>query len=240
MPIIRWLPFCVLAALAAQAGADDAPRYFESGAGTDVAAFVTENCVACHTVKPSGNGPRSSASSPVQSGPPLYYAGDKYRQEWLRDWLQAPERIRPAGHYPPAHIQTTPDGDVIDEASLVTHPALDAELAEEVAGFLMTLTPYAERLAEEDYEPGSVSLRMGQMDFRRFKGCVACHEDVQGEGGKSGPELHSAWRRLQPEFIVSFVRSPVQWNQDTMMPALEMNDAAIHKLVDYLKTIAEE
>lgn len=240
MPITRWLPFCVLAALAVQAGADDAPRYFESGAGTDVAAFVTENCVACHTVKPSGNGPRSSASSPAQSGPPLYYAGDKYREEWLREWLEEPERIRPAGYYPPAHVRATPDGDVIDETSLVTHPVLDAELAKEVAGFLMTLTPYAERLAEEDYEPASVPLRMGQLDFRRFKGCVACHEDVQGEGGVSGPELYSAWSRLQPEFIVSFVRSPGEWHPDTMMPVLEMNDAAIHKLVNYLKTIAEE
>lgn len=240
MAIARWLLCGALFALVAQAGADDSPRYAKDGAGADMAAFVTENCVACHAVEPAGDGPRHSAATRVQSGPPLYYSGDKYREDWLREWLQAPERIRPAGYYPPAHVQATPEGDVIDEATLVSHPVLDAKLAEEVAGYLMTLTPFADRLAEEDYEPATVPLRMARLDFRRFKGCVACHQDVKGEGGVSGPELYSAWSRLQPEFIVSFVRSPGRWNPDTMMPVLEMNDAAIHKLANYLKTIAEE
>jgi mono/diheme cytochrome c family protein len=240
MSIARWLLSGVLLALAAQVGADDSPRYFKGGAGTDMAAFVTENCVACHAVKPVGDGPRHSAATRAESGPPLYYVGDKYREEWLREWLQAPERIRPAGYYPSANVRASPEGDAIDETSLVSHPILDAELAEEVAGYLMTLTPYADRLAQEEYEPASVPLRMARLDFRRFKGCVACHQDVKGEGGVSGPELYSAWSRLQPQFIVSFVRSPGQWNPDTMMPVLEMNDAAIHRLANYLKTIAEE
>ena len=239
MSIARWLFIGALLVLGAPAGADGSPRYFKGGAGTDMAAFVKENCLACHAVKP-GDGPSHSAATRAELGPPLYYAGDKYREEWLREWLQGPERIRPAGYYPPAHVRATPEGDVIDEASLVSHPVLDATLAEEVAGYLMTLTFYADRLAEEDYEPATVPLRMARLDFRRFKGCVACHKDVEGEGGVSGPELYSAWRRLQPEFIVSFVRSPGQWNSDTMMPVLEMNDAAIHRLANYLKTIAEE
>lgn len=236
MPIARMILLGALLALVSQSGADDSPRYFKDAAGSDIAAFVAENCLSCHAARPA----EGAAPPAGTGGPPLHYAGDKYRAQWLREWLQSPKRIRPAGYYPPAHTRASPDGDEVDESSLVSHPILDAELAGTVAAYLEGLTPYADRLAGEDYEPGSVPLRMGRLDFRRFKGCIACHQDAAGDGGISGPELHTAWKRLRPEFIVSFVRSPGLWTPDTMMPVLEMNDGAIHKLANYLKIIAEE
>lgn len=225
--------------LATLAGADDTPRHTAGESGVNGAEFIAQKCAGCHAVTP-GEGTAGIEERAKRSGPPLYYAGNKYREDWLRRWLQAPTRIYPSGFFPPNHVRTTSEGDVVDEASLVTHPVLGPEDAEAVTGYLMELKPFEARLAAESYEPGTVPLRMGQLDFRRFKGCNACHQDVPEEGGVSGPELHTAWMRLNPDFIVSFIRDPTLWNPDTMMPVLEMNDTAIQKLANYLNTIAEE
>ena len=32
---------------------------------------------------------------------------------------------------------------------------------------------------------------MAALNFSKFKGCIACHQDEEGNGGRSGPELYS-------------------------------------------------
>lgn len=209
-------------------------------AGGDTAAFVEENCGGCHALEKPDYESMTLADRAERGGPPLYYAGNKFRAEWLEKWLQEPERIRPAGDYPPAHIETTADGDRIDTDSLEPHPGLDAERAKAVADYLMTLTPYDDRLAEVSYEPGNISWRMGQMTFGRFNNCIACHQDEPDFGGVSGPKLYNAWDRLQPKFIASYIEDPTAWDPHTLMPAADLNDEVIGKLADYLKVIAEE
>ena len=120
------------------------------------------------------------------------------------------------------------------------HPAVDAPAAKQIADYLMTLTPNTALLAKEDYTPGRVSARIGAMDFVKFKGCSGCHKDTPKYGGFSGPELHTAWQRLQPPFIVSYIRDPAAWEPRTLMPNKHLNTAGIHKLANYLRTIGEK
>ncbi len=204
------------------------------------AEFVQENCASCHALTEPDFESLGIEARAERKAPPLYYAGDKYRRNWLVEWLQAPERIRPAGVYPPAHIRSTPDGDKIDEASLPTHVVLDQSQAEQVADYLSSLRPYQERIDSVTYEPGSISWRMGQMNFVKFNNCSGCHQDEPGYGGVSGPELHTAWDRLRPEFIFSYTKDPVRWDPHTMMPGGDLNEAAVEKLANYLKAVSEE
>ena len=81
---------------------------------------------------------------------------------------------------------------------------------------------------------------MGQMNFGKFKGCDACHQDAPGEGGLSGPELYTAWQRLQPAFIASYMGNPVAWDPHTLMPKGDLNAASVKKIADYLKVIGEK
>ena len=206
----------------------------------DGAAIARDQCAGCHAL----DNP-DYASSPVaerrqRSAPPLYYAGNKYRQDWLVQWLQQPQRLHPAGYYPPDHIGSAENGDTVDTASLPAHPELDAGQAQQVAEYLMSLRAHSELIERDSYQPGTVALRMGMMDFRKFKGCDACHRDTPTDGGLSGPELHSAWQRLQPAYISSYIADPVAWDAHSMMPVMEMNDAAVHKLVHYLKALGEQ
>lgn len=208
-------------------------------AQADVAADVQQQCGSCHALV------RDYATQSIQEraarkAPPLDHAGNKFKREWLESWLQKPERIRPAGAYPPAHVQKGVDGDAIDASTLTKHPALSAEKAKAVAGYLMTLAPLGKLIEAQDYTPGSIALRMGKMNFGKFKGCDACHQDAPGAGGVSGPELYTAWHRLQPGFISAYIADPTEWDPHSMMPKGDLNADAVHKLANYLKAIAEK
>lgn len=205
------------------------------------AAAANAQCGSCHALEAPDFATLGISERLDRSAPPLYYAGNKYQPGWLVEWLQAPTRLFPAGYYPnAAAIKATPEGDVPDPAALHQHVALDAAAATDMADYLMSLKPYDDLVAAVTYTPGKVAMRMGMMDFRKFKGCQSCHQDAAGEGGFSGPELVTASKRLQPAYMVSFIQNPAAWDPNTIMPLMEMNEAAVHKLVDYLKLAGGE
>lgn len=206
----------------------------------DGASITSQQCAGCHALTQPDYEALGTGERAGRSAPPLFYAGNKFRREWLESWLQQPARLRPAGYYPPTHVKKDGEGDRVDNTGLPRHPALDAGQAAQVADYLMTLRGRDELIAEDHYQPGPVSLRMGMMDFRKFKGCNACHQDAPGEGGVSGPELHDAWQRLQPAFLSSYIQNPAAWDPHSMMPVPGMNEPAVHKLVNYLKAIGEQ
>lgn len=208
-------------------------------AAADTAADVQQQCGGCHALQ------HDYAAQPVaeraaRKAPPLDYAGNKFRRSWLVAWLQKPVRIRPAGVFPPAHVKRVPDGDRIDPATLLEHPAVGPAQAEAIADYLMGLKPFESLIQAERYQPGSIAERMGRMNFGKFKGCDGCHQDAPGSGGVSGPELYTAWKRLQPAFVSSYIANPVAWDPHAMMPRGDANADAVHKLANYLKVIGEK
>lgn len=205
-------------------------------AATAGAAQPLDACAGCHAIQQPDYAGAGVAERAARQAPPLYYAGDKYRREWLVQWLQQPVRLWPGGYFAPGAAEVNGTG----VAAPLEHPAVDAATAGALADALLQLRAHPELLAAEGYEPGTVAARMGQLDFRKFKGCNACHQDEAGTGGISGPELHTAWQRLQPDFIASFIADPTQWDPHSMMPVAEMNRPAVHKLVHYLRGLAQE
>jgi mono/diheme cytochrome c family protein len=206
----------------------------------DPAALVKQKCLSCHAAAAPDYAGLGVAERVARKAPPLHYAGNKFRRDWLVKWLQSPARIRPAGVFPPAHALSTPKGDVVDPDKLPAHPALVQAEAEAAADYLMTLRAFDKLLQAEAYEPGGIALRLGEMNFGKFKGCNGCHQDSPGRGGVSGPELHTAWQRLQPKFISSYIANPVAWDPHSLMPAGDLNDAAVRQLANYLKAIGEK
>lgn len=209
-------------------------------AWADGAATVNDQCAGCHALTGPEVATLDISERLARKAPPLYYAGNKYREEWLQQWLQNPQRLYLAGYFPNAFVQSTAEGDVPDTAALPVHPQLDAAAASEVAEYLMTLRAHDDLIAAATYTEGKTALRMAAMDFRKFKGCDSCHQDGPDTGGFSGPVLYNAWQRLQPTYMVSFIRDPRAWDPNTIMPRMEMNAAAVNKLVDYLRLIGGE
>ncbi|MFI4891582.1 MAG: c-type cytochrome [Steroidobacterales bacterium] len=207
-------------------------------AADDGAAILTQRCAGCHSL--TGPAPRVLKELWARRAPDLFYAGNKYRAEWLRAWLQKPTRIRVAGEFYADHVRSGDKSDEVDPSTLEPHAALSAADADAVTQALMRLKPHDELIAAEKIEPGSISRSMGEMAFDKFLGCMSCHEIEPGFGGASGPELYTAGRRLQPEFIASYVRSPQAWDPKIWMPNKRVSEANIQKIVHYLAELAKE
>jgi len=204
----------------------------------DGMTILQKDCVTCHNLKEPA--PQTLQALWDRKGPDLFYAGNKYRREWLVEWLQKPKRIRPAGEFYEKHIKPGVKRDEVDATTLESHVALSKDDAVAVATELMKLKPHDDLIAKEKIEPGTISKQMGEMVFDKFQGCMACHLIEPDYGGLSGPEVYTAGIRLQPEYIASYIRSPQAWDPLIWMPNKHVSDGNIQKLVDYLELLSKE
>ena len=202
----------------------------------DISVSIKNDCATCHSLNKSET---DYTKILERKGSHLYFAGNKYKESWLVNWLQIPVITRQGGAFPPNHTVVTDEGDIIDEKTLPTHVKLSQEKASEVAQYLMTLKAHQDLIDKVSYKPKKISKSSGRMNFVKFQGCQSCHKNTSDEGGVSGPELYTAWNRLQPEYIVSYIKEPELWDKFTMMPNKHLKDSRIQKLVDYLKVIGE-
>ncbi len=200
--------------------------------------FVETNCAGCHALSE----PESFTTTRIRErkAPDLYYAGNKFQEDWLIQWLQSPTRIRPGGTFFGQNVVAAEDRDIVPKDKLPEHPAFNASEAEVAASYLMSLTPYDELISSTAYVPKPISGAMGRMNFTKFKGCVACHELEKGYGGISGPEVHTAGSRLKPEFLYSFIKNPQAWAPKTFMSNLHLDDSEVQKLSDFITTLSKE
>ncbi len=209
-----------------------------SGAAFADSGILNKDCVSCHNI--TGPAAQTLKEAFAKKGPALFYAGNKYRQEWLVSWLQKPQRIRPAGLYYGDHIKIGAKSDEIDAATLKDHVVLSKDDATAVAAELMQLKAHDDLIAKEKIEPGTITKQNGEMNFDKFWGCMACHLIEPEFGGLSGPELYTAGKRLQPEFIASFIRNPQAWEPKTWMPNKDASNGSIQKFVQYFDVLSRE
>ncbi|MDH4274331.1 MAG: c-type cytochrome [Gammaproteobacteria bacterium] len=201
-------------------------------------AILRADCAQCHAL--SGSAAGTLEALRARKAPDLFYAGNKFRREWLGKWLQKPARLRPTGFIYLDYLKKGEKADIVDAASLTPHPALASAEANAVADALMKLRTHDDLIAKEKLEPGTISRAMGEMVFDKFSGCLACHLIEPEYGGVTGPELYTAGARLQAEYIASLIRAPHAWQPKTWMPNKHLSDANIVKIVRYLDTLAKE
>ncbi|WDE12893.1 c-type cytochrome [Thalassomonas haliotis] len=197
-----------------------------------------KSCADCHSITSNDN--ITLAQRLKEKAPTLYYAGNKFNKAWLQNWLTAPTRLRPGGHFFMNNVKVTEDGDIIDEAKLGKHIAVTPEQAQQLTGYLMAQTPKTALIQQQNVTLGKTNRTLGEKDFHKFKGCGSCHQDEDGYGGVSGPELYTSVKRLQPAFIASYTQAPEKWDPKTLMPNRHLNDNSVKKLLNYLNVISQE
>jgi mono/diheme cytochrome c family protein len=196
-------------------------------AQVDGQKIAAVKCAACHSFQSSGQvDPEELERS---QGPTLAYAGNKFQLSWLEKWLIAPYRIRPAGYLSYRYVVNTADGDRVDEAALPVHMALPPAEAKAVASYLTSLKK------EPNAYPASetASTVRAQLHFEKILGCGSCHQIQQGRGGLSGPELYTAYERLDRGWGTAFMAEPNYWNT-IPMPKISIRTDQLAALSDYL------
>ena len=163
-----------------------APSY---AAGGD--AIFKKSCASCHYT----DGPakeKTIADQLAKKGPELWYAGSKFQKDWLAAWMQNPKPIRPLKY------------NSLSEMNKGDHPKLSAGDAAAVTEFLMTLT--SPEVKAGVIKPNSTP--QGRNIFGKKMPCGGCHEyGTKGDlhGGKSGPSLVGASKRLNPDWIYAYL-----------------------------------
>jgi mono/diheme cytochrome c family protein len=169
------------------------------------AAFEAKGCGGCHYTE----GPAREKTIDDQlakKGPELWYAGSKFQKDWLGGWLVEPKPIRPMKFG--SLTEENPDN----------HPKLEGAEAGAFTDFLMSLTSDA-------VDVGKVKPKKnpkGRQIFTKKMPCSGCHQYAgrkgKIQGGRSGPSLVEAGLRLNPDWILAYLKKPKVFKPVKMMP----------------------
>lgn len=184
--------------------------------------FQSKKCGDCHAI----SGPNKIASIADWSnrkGPDLWFAGSKFKKEWLENWLKSPEPIRGV------------KWNSLDAADLNKHPGLSKQEADEVAGYLMDLK-------DNDVKANTASKKVKKVKskklFEKKQACYTCHKvKVKSRtlGGVSGPTFVGVKNRLNPDWIVAFLKNPERYEPKGRMPNFSyLADEDIATLAGYI------
>lgn len=192
-----------------------------SGFADGAKVFADKGCSGCHYT----DGPAKEKSIEDQlakKGPELWYAGSKFKGDWLGAWLADPKPIRPMKY------------NSLTETNAGDHPKLEGADAGAVKDFLMGLT-------SKDVAAGAVTPKnnpKGKLIFIKKMPCSGCHKYQAGGkivGGATGPSLVDAGVRLNPDWILAYLVNAQVFkpfkdmpNFDGILNKAEMTDVANH------------
>jgi mono/diheme cytochrome c family protein len=173
------------------------------------------NCLGCHHIAGQGG----------TIAPNLAYEGSKVRGDWLLGFLQQPHKIRP-----------------LVQARMPTFPLTEQE-AVNLRDYIMA-TLLDERVPKEAQVAQAISpdlAAQGEKLYWEKYPCFTCHQ-IQGKTGGAavGPDLTDAWKRLNPEWMVQWIKNPQAFDPATLMPNLGVQDAEAIALVAYLESVSRQ
>jgi len=191
------------------------------------ASLIKEkNCSSCH---------RLSKIEDEKTGPDLFYAGNKFKDSWLEQYLQNPVTLRSAG--------TINNPGFLKGESETKHPALTKKDAAKITQELMAMT--LPDLPEESGKP----LTKGQKaktkyEFERTFSCISCHQSLnlagKPRGGISGPSLVNAGNRLQANWVANWLKNPKSFSDKSRMPIYKMDDETRLRFTQFIMTLKNE
>jgi mono/diheme cytochrome c family protein len=173
------------------------------GSAGGSAMFAEKKCTSCHSIKKPATITIDSALD--EKGPPLWYAGDKFKDGFIEGWLKKPKVIRPM-EYRSIRVE--------NKGGHVKLPANEAAL---VATYLMTLKG---PVIKTPTIKAKRSVR-GRIILEKKQGCYGCHllkKRKSTIGGMSGPTLVGAGERLRPEWVYAYLKSPKSFEDVSAMP----------------------
>ena len=169
-------------------------------------------------------------------GPDLFYAGNKYYQNWLENFLQSPAVIREFAH--------SSQSGLLEKKTKVTRPHIFLTKGESkrVSNFLMTLQVPDLEIGKVDKKKLSKGERsQGKILFERNFGCISCHRalNLVGKirGGVSGPSMVNAGLRLNPDWVFNWLKNPKKFFSESGMPLYDLNEETIVLITKYILSI---
>lgn len=170
-------------------------------------------CLTCHNFFGEGG----------TYAPELTFRGSEVKGDWIVDFLQAPDIIRPI-------LQQMPKFNLSEEEAKIAADYIKKNFVSEIQAGLFTETTVNKEKAEA-----------GKAFFYDY-GCNACHA-VGAVGGVIGPNLDSAGDRLEPNSMYAHLKDPRHADPgdlDSAEPDYKLTDEEITNLVHFLMTLTKK
>ena len=192
------------------------------------------NCEGCHKMQ--------GIERPAMLGPDLSSIGTKVSREWIYKWLKEPRTI-------------------VDKDGNVTVNGYETEEEPRMPKFRLTetelraLTAYlgvqkAKPIAPYRISPAVVAawsknpelISQGELRFRQMF-CTTCHSlavtragETKLIGGDIGPELTKVGSKVNPDWLIAWLRDPEGYLPHTRMPRYGWSDEDLYKVSQYITT----
>lgn len=176
------------------------------------ALYSTLKCGECH----------KQASQGLNIPPGLEFAGNKYNESWLMDYLRQPHRIRwSAKDRRP--VERMPNFDLTD---------LEAR---DLASFIMQNKMDSKFLVPDfDWAEVDSDMVLSGRDLIFEYGCVGCHK-VGDEGQNIGPNLSRVGSKLLDSYLYHLIKTPQQIIPTTPMKDFKLDPEEVEDMVAYLR-----
>src|SRR6202158_6335478 len=192
------------------------------------------NCQGCHRLP--------GIERPPMLGPDLTSVGTKVSREWIFKWLKEPRTIVDKDG------NVTVNGYETEEEPRMPKFRLTESELHALSGYLSVqkakaATPYkidARVVAARSKNPELIS--QGELRFRQIF-CAPCHSlavtragETKLIGGDIGPELTKVGTKVNPDWLIAWLRDPEGYLPHTRMPRYGWSDEDLYKVTQYITT----
>lgn len=192
-----------------------------------------KRCLTCHNIGGEGG----------TYAPPWDPVGSKLKADWIADFLQKPNIIRPI-------LQQMPKLGITEEEAKSAVDFIESNFTMPPFGITEEEAQTAKDYIKKSFVIGDVptDLFSGGVDegragkgkkFYDGYGCNACHA-IGPVGGVIGPALTNAGDRLEPNWMFWHLKDSRHAMLDTVEPRFDFTDDEITNLVHFLMSCTEK
>jgi cytochrome c2 len=180
-------------------------------------------CTACHKIQGWGENKR-------KPGPSLLKIASKVDKEWFKAWVWSPKSINAHSKMPSFFGQSNNSTPEFTNFNLTEVNAIAEYIWEK----------------SKDYKPLEKFHAGNAVNGKKLIGeigCLACHgvegleEKSNKVGAYAGPYLSGIGSKVQPDWLVSWLKKPWHYQEDTIMPSMRLSDGEANDIATYLLSL---
>lgn len=186
-------------------------------------AIEKYGCYACHKISGWGENRR-------KPGPSLLKIASKVDKEWFKSWVWEPRSFNKHSKMPAFFRQSNNSKPEFIRLNMAEVNAI-AEYVWEKS------KPYT---AIEKFRAGNAE--NGKKIISQV-GCLGCHgvDGLEDQSNKvkayAGPWLTGLGSKVQPDWLVTWLKKPSHYQEDTIMPSMRLSDSEVSDVATYLLSL---